>query len=112
MQMDIPSVTIEDILEQTYTIIDVRTPAEYQEFHIPNAVNVPIFTNEERAEVGTIYTQQSQEKAKSRGIELVSSKLPDIYSLIKDLYEKHKQGIVIHCWRGGMRSRTVVSLMQ
>lgn len=112
MPYDVPSIKIKELIDQKYPIIDVRTPGEFAEFHIPGAVNVPIFTNDERAEVGTLYTQKGAEYAKDRGIEIVSGKLPDLYRTIKNIDHDSNDTVVIHCWRGGMRSRTVVSVMQ
>lgn len=112
MEYQVPAITIEELIEQQYPMIDVRTPKEFAEFHIPSAVNVPIFSNEERAEVGTLYTQKGPESAKDRGVDIVSEKLPDLYRAIKNIHHDDNEQVVIHCWRGGMRSRTVVSLMQ
>lgn len=112
MEYQVPSITIEELIEQEDPIIDVRTPKEFAEFHIPGAVNVPIFTNEERAEVGTLYTQKGPDYAKDRGIDFVSGKLTQLYRTVKDVHRDHNGKVVVHCWRGGMRSRTVVSLMQ
>lgn len=92
-----------------YVLIDVRSPAEYNEATIPGAVNIPLFSDEERANVGTIYKQVSPEAAKDRGLDIVSPKLPD---LIKGVRNQVMQGqeAVIFCWRGGMRSKSVVSV--
>ena len=84
--------------------IDVRTPHEYDNGHIPDAVNIPIFSNDERAQVGTVYKQQSQEAAIELGYEYVTPKLE---SFISDSLKMAPDGkIIIHCWRGGMRSRS------
>ena len=56
-------------------VIDVRTPAEYAQGHIPRAVNLPLFTNEERALVGTLYVQQGRRDAVLKGLELVGPRL-------------------------------------
>lgn len=69
-------VTYEDIekgrLEGSYLLIDVRSPGEYTSETIPGAVNIPIFTDEERAQIGTIYVQESIDKAKQLGVEAIS----------------------------------------
>lgn len=90
-------------------LVDVRSSGEYEEFHIPGSLNIPLFTNEERSEVGTIYKQVSVEAAKERGLEIASAKLPELYKQFRDL--KGKGPIVIYCWRGGMRSRTMATVM-
>lgn len=91
-----------------YMLIDVRSPGEFKEATIPGAINLPLFTDQERAEVGTIYKQVGPDDAKIRGLEIVSPKL--VY-LMREI-RKHRDGrqIVIFCWRGGMRSKSVVML--
>jgi tRNA 2-selenouridine synthase len=108
----IKQVAIDEVIERlsTVTLIDVRTPAEFAQFHITGAINVPLFSNEERAEVGTLYKEQSPQVAIERGLELVSPKLPDLYRQINRLKDR-KHDIVIYCWRGGMRSRSLASFM-
>ena len=70
------SVTIDELLalRDTITIADVRTPAEYAHGHIPGAVNLPLFSNEERVTVGTTYKQQGREAAILLGFDLTGSK--------------------------------------
>ena len=62
-------------LEQVL-FIDMRTPAEFSKGHIPGAYNLPLFENEERAEIGTLYKQVGPETAKSRGLDIVAPRLP------------------------------------
>ncbi|AWB44001.1 tRNA 2-selenouridine(34) synthase MnmH [Paenibacillus sp. CAA11] len=87
--------------------IDVRSPSEYREATIPGSLNIPIFTDEERAEIGTLYKQVSVEAAKSRGLEIVSAKLPDFIKAFQAIPGKK----AVFCWRGGMRSRTTATLL-
>lgn len=89
--------------------VDVRTPAEFTDSHIPGAVNIPLFTNEERAEVGTIYKQIGKKEAKWRAMEIVAPKLPQLLADIKKLQSSGKQPL-LYCWRGGMRSQSVYQL--
>lgn len=108
----VPKIQIHDLLAKTYPLIDVRSPSEFQEFHIPGAVNIPIFSDEERAEVGTLYKQKGREFAKDRGIQILGSKLPNLYNQVKQLHEQHvDQPMVVYCWRGGMRSKSIASVM-
>ena len=58
-------------------LFDVRTPAEYERGHIPGAINLPIFTNEERAIVGTLYKNEGRQIAILKGLELVGPKLKE-----------------------------------
>ena len=97
-------VAIEQILEarKSRTVIDVRTPAEFAQGHIPGAVNLPLFSNEERAIVGTIYKQQSPELAMLKGLEYAGAKMRWYVEEAQRL-AKGKE-IALHCWRGGKRS--------
>jgi tRNA 2-selenouridine synthase len=111
MDIQVPSVSINDMIEGEYTIIDVRTPKEFDEFHIPGAFNLPIFSNEQRVQIGTAYKQKGPETAKEMGLEFVSKKLPNLFTAIKQHDERFDRPIAIHCWRGGMRSRSLVTVM-
>ena len=70
--------------------------------HIPGAVNIPVFNNDERAEVGILYKQEGREKAIARGLEIADPKLELFLKEVRDLAPDKE--ILIHCWRGGMRS--------
>lgn len=91
-------------------VVDVRTPAEYEKGHIPGAINIPLFSNEERAIVGTIYKQQSRQAAIDKGLELVGPKLKSIIESVRAAVSNGT--ILIHCWRGGMRSSSVAWLLE
>lgn len=88
-------------------LIDVRSPSEFREATIPGSYNIPLFDDAERAEVGTIYKQISNQAAKKRGLEIVSAKLPNF---IEDFQGIEGQKVVF-CWRGGMRSKTTATLL-
>jgi tRNA 2-selenouridine synthase len=104
-----PTIKIEAALKKENTIlIDTRTPKEFAADHLPNAINVPLLSNEERAIVGTLYKQVSRDKAIERGLELFSKRMPNFMAKINEHKDKE---IIIYCWRGGMRSRTVVALL-
>lgn len=83
-------------------IIDVRSPGEFKQGHIPGAYNIDLFTNAERAVVGTAYKQESKEKAIEIGYEFVKPKLNDFVT--KSAEVAAEKEVVVHCWRGGMRS--------
>ena len=91
-------------------IIDVRSPAEYSKGHIPGAVNIPIFSDLERAKVGTTYKQQSREEAISLGLEIVGPKLKDFAAMAKQ--EATNNELYVYCWRGGMRSAKMAWLFE
>ncbi|WP_243298510.1 tRNA 2-selenouridine(34) synthase MnmH [Bacillus litorisediminis] len=97
--------------KQNYILIDVRSPQEYKEGHIPDAINVPLFTNEERAKVGTTYKLQGKQQAQWLGMEIVSPKIPDLLNQIKRVAEKGKIPL-IYCFRGGLRSRSVAQFCE
>lgn len=90
--------------------IDLRTPGEHAEGTIGHAVNIPIFTDEERHNIGTIYKQDSIERAKSLAIQAASDKLPVMYKEIISLIDE-KGAVILFCARGGMRSQTLGSLL-
>lgn len=100
--------TIDEFIKHKdiYVPVDVRSPGEYYEAHIPNAINVPLFTDEERAEIGTIYKQVGQRAAKWRAMEIVSPKLPVLLEDIRKIEESKKKPL-LYCWRGGMRSQSI-----
>ncbi|MBM7659259.1 tRNA 2-selenouridine synthase [Bacillus mesophilus] len=108
----VPKISIDRVLEDSFQLIDVRSPSEYKEFHIPGAISLPIFTDEERAKVGTIYKQEGNEFAKDIGVELLSKKLPALFKQIKELsHNVESKPLVVYCWRGGMRSKSIVTMM-
>jgi tRNA 2-selenouridine synthase len=89
-------------LKQASAVIDVRSPGEFAKGNIPGAVNIPLFSNTERAEVGTVYVQQSKEKAIELGYRIVNPKLE--WFLEESRKASGRKPIVVYCWRGGMRS--------
>jgi len=92
------------------TIIDVRAPAEYAEDHIPGAINLPVLNDAERAEVGTIYAQQSPFKARKVGGALVAQNTAmHLQTSLAD-----KEGgwqPLVYCWRGGQRSGAFATIL-
>jgi tRNA 2-selenouridine synthase len=78
---------------------------------VPGAINIPLFSDQERAEVGTLYKQVGPEQAKDRGLEFVSPKLPGIVTAIKGQVAT-KRPVVLYCWRGGMRSASVAAIAE
>lgn len=100
---------IEEVYRKEYLFVDVRSPKEFAEDHIPGAINVPLFSNEERAIVGTLYKQVGKDVAIDKGLEIVGHKLPE---MIQAYQEYKNKKLVVYCWRGGMRSGSVVGLLQ
>lgn len=91
-------------------VIDVRTPSEFRQGHIPGAHNLPLFSDEERAEIGTLYTQVSRDESIKRGLEFVGPKLRDFVEQANVLSPQKE--ILVHCWRGGMRSQSMAWLFE
>jgi tRNA 2-selenouridine synthase len=91
-------------------IIDVRSPCEFCDGRLPGAVNVPLLSNDERAEVGTIYKEQGDIMARRRALVIIAARIPEIIDQILALKDR-SQSIVVHCWRGGLRSEAVASVL-
>lgn len=83
-------------------LIDVRSPGEYEKGHLPGATNIALFSNEERAQVGTVYVQQSRDEAVELGYRFVTPKLDWFISESRKV--AGSSPVAVHCWRGGMRS--------
>ncbi len=103
--------TIKKVKGEKPLFIDVRSPCEYEEAHIPGAINIPLFSNEERKHIGTLYKQQGKKEAVREGIRIVGPKVGAMYSEFEKNMEKGRETIV-YCARGGMRSSSVVSLFK
>lgn len=127
-------------------VVDLRSPAEYAEDHLPGAVNVPLFDDVERAVIGTLYKKSSPEAAFREGLERTTSKVAalverigevvgwrppevDVAARVRELAaggigalegkldaepvtELAPDAAALHCWRGGLRSRSVVALLR
>ncbi|HEX9956980.1 MAG TPA: tRNA 2-selenouridine(34) synthase MnmH [Fibrella sp.] len=103
---------VNEFLEQATTlpIIDVRSPGEFAHAHIPGAVNMPLFDNNERAEVGTTYKRSGKDAAVLLGLDMVGPKMSHFVRQARKLNPKGKQ-VLVHCWRGGMRSGSMAWLL-
>ena len=114
--MGIEKTTVERFvaLSQQHPVIDVRSEGEYDHAHIPGAYNLPLFNDEERKVVGTIYKQQSREAAIKKGLDYFGPKMSRMISFIEEIKEKNQstdKTVLVHCWRGGMRSGGVAWLL-
>ncbi|SMP49936.1 tRNA 2-selenouridine(34) synthase MnmH [Noviherbaspirillum suwonense] len=97
-------------LDDYDSIIDVRSPSEFAEDHIPGAINCPVLDDAERAEIGTLYKQVSPFDAKKRGAALVSRNIGrHIESALLDKPRDWKP--LIYCWRGGNRSGAMAHVL-
>lgn len=100
--------TISDFLSGGYPIIDVRAPKEFQAGHIPGAMNIPLFDDTERAVIGTAYKREGRQSAIRKGLAITGPKMEQF--LEKAYAASPGQKLAIHCWRGGMRSRSMATL--
>ncbi|CAH1000234.1 tRNA 2-selenouridine synthase [Neolewinella maritima] len=96
--------------QDQYTLLDVRSPAEYQQGHIDGAVSLPLFDDTERAEVGTLYKRTSPDAALLRGLELVGNKMRPLVEQARTAAPSNR--VVVQCWRGGQRSASVGWLLE
>lgn len=97
-------------LLDTHCIIDARTPLEFADDHLPGAINVPIMTDAERVEIGTLYKQQGPQMGRIRGLELTCHRFPSIVATIAEAAAGRP--ILVYCWRGGLRSESVALLLE
>ncbi len=105
---DIPDIG-QDTLSRFDAIIDVRSPAEYAEDHLPGAINLPVLDNAQRAEVGTIYKQESRYKARRVGAAHVARNIArHLETALADKPSSFNP--LIYCWRGGMRSNAMATV--
>lgn len=101
--------TFDEIFPHSGAIfIDVRSPVEYAQGHIPGAVNIPLFGDEERAQIGTVYKQVDKEVALTLGEKIARPKVDGIIAQIKALLPAE---LIIYCWRGGKRSTEICRLV-
>ena len=96
-----------ELAEKT-PVVDVRSPSEFTAGHIPGASNIPLFDDSERAIVGTIYKKEGRRKALLKGIELAG---PSMHFKLGEALKAAKDNkLLVHCWRGGMRSEAMAWL--
>lgn len=99
-------VTLKDPL-----VVDVRSPCEHEAERLPNSINVPLLSNQERELIGTIYKVDGEMIARRHALKLIAPKIPAIIDEIVALRTSHSRAMVVYCWRGGLRSESVASLL-
>lgn len=120
--MSLEVINIERFVEMIHSapVLDVRSPGEYRHAHIPGAVSFPLFDDQERAEIGTRYKQISREDAIKKGLEYFGPRMKSMVEEAERIMEQfmqspkatvQKPAMLIHCWRGGMRSAGVAWLL-
>ncbi|MEY2937655.1 MAG: hypothetical protein RL062_244, partial [Bacteroidota bacterium] len=90
-------------------VLDVRSEKEFEKGHIPGAINIPLLNNEHRHLVGCCYKEQGQSKAVELGYALVGPLFPEIQE--KALQATSERRVILHCWRGGLRSKITAGLL-
>lgn len=93
------------MLSGKFPVVDVRSPGEFAHGHFPGAVNIPLFSNEERARVGIVYTQENPNKALEEGLRIVGPKMVFFVRQAKKLSGGNT--LLLYCWRGGQRSHSM-----
>lgn len=108
----IRAVSIEDFYSDPdgIPVVDVRSPGEFDKGHIPGAVNISLFSDRERADVGTAYVQNSREEAVKLGYEYVTPKMD--WFIAESRKIAAQSVLAVHCWRGGMRSKAFAEHLQ
>ncbi|NCA75681.1 MAG: tRNA 2-selenouridine(34) synthase MnmH [Alphaproteobacteria bacterium] len=91
------------LYKQFKTIVDVRSPSEYAQGHIPGSHNIPLFTDEERSQVGTLYTKVNPDEAFAHGLDIAIPKVKEYLRSLREVVLPQGR-ILVHCWRGGLRS--------
>jgi tRNA 2-selenouridine synthase len=118
--MAIEQIDIDNFLQlsEEYPVLDVRSPGEYLHAHIPGALALPLFTDDQRKIIGTAYKLQSRQVAVKKGLNFFSERMKGMPEEVEELLDIRKKTgrndlvpdsnrILIHCWRGGMRSGAV-----
>jgi tRNA 2-selenouridine synthase len=111
--MTIPSIRKTDVvkflmLAKKIPVVDVRSPSEFSRGHIPGAINIPLFDDEERKAVGIAYKKEGRTAAILKGLGLIG---PKIHLKLKQALElAQPDTLLVYCWRGGMRSETMAWL--
>jgi len=103
------TITVKEALDGEYVFVDVRTPKEFEESTIPGSINIPLFSDEERGIVGRLFTKVGQEEAIEKGYEFVQKRLP---KLLEEIRKCGNGKMIIFCWRGGMRSKSLTMLLE
>lgn len=111
------------LLSEQFPVLDVRSPGEYTHAHIPAAYSLPLFSDEERKIIGTAYKKESRQKAIKHGLDFFGVKMRSMVEEAENIKKNFKPGqtsnfelqttnaLIVHCWRGGMRSSAVAWLL-
>ncbi|NBV36578.1 MAG: tRNA 2-selenouridine synthase, partial [Bacteroidetes bacterium] len=108
------ALTIQEALlrRDDFIWVDVRSESEFERAHIPNAINVPILCDEDRAAVGRAYKHEGREAAVMLGLSLTGPKFASIYQKLMKIQHHHQKKLLFYCWRGGLRSQIASTITQ
>jgi tRNA 2-selenouridine synthase len=108
------ALTIQEALlrRDDFIWVDVRSESEFERAHIPNAINVPILCDEDRAAVGRAYKHEGREAAVMLGLSLTGPKFASIYQKLMEIQHHHQKKLLFYCWRGGLRSQIASTITQ
>lgn len=111
--LQVPSISAAEIMEGGFQVVDVRSPSEFGNGHVPGAVNRPLLDDTQRETVGIAYKQDGAAQARLTAMKLASEGLADYLSSLAALAYSQPRGrrLAVMCWRGGERSRNVVLLL-
>jgi len=111
--LQVPSVGAADVMEGGFQVVDVRSPGEFADGHMPGAVNLPFLDDLQREAVGIAYREGGGPQARLLAMELVTAGLPGYLRALAELAHSQPRGrrVAVMCWRGGERSRNVVLLL-
>ncbi|MBU2602059.1 MAG: tRNA 2-selenouridine(34) synthase MnmH [Actinobacteria bacterium] len=105
-----PSISAREAVDGSYALVDVRSPREFAEGHVPGALNLPLLSDEQRAAVGVAYRERGAQTARMIAVDLISGGLPGYLRTLRVLAGRGRRPAVM-CWRGGERSRNAVLLL-
>lgn len=92
-------------------LVDIRSPKEFRDFHIPGAINLPLFDDEEKKLIGFLYRERGLEEAKEAGYRIAETKLGKLIEQFERLRRQYKH-VVVYCWRGGLRSQELCKVLK
>lgn len=108
--LQVPAIPPEEAVDGAYVLVDVRSPREFAQGHVPGAVNLPLLGDQQRSSVGTAYARRGGQDARVLAMDLVAPQLP-VYLRSLGLLPRADRRLAVMCWRGGERSRNVVLLL-
>jgi len=97
-------------LAPEFQVVDVRSPGEFRQGHIPGAINIPLFSDKERARIGTLYHREGRETAILQGLMISLDHMERYRRQMFDRMAGPK--VLVYCWRGGMRSENMAEMFR